>query len=286
MCNVRSLPFAAAVILGWGSVQLAACGGGGASPPDNPPDNPGGGGSGSSATCGLSQANGATLAGPAEGAWGGLFPVLGGVDAIGGSGVVAADGAAFFTVGNSELWVGSVLALEHGSARTALTRYARPITGGPGGPRNDGDPLRETLVFDRAVTQTTLSGAYVGALSNCQDLALSFDDRYLRPASLAAIAGVYTASEEDGYALTVTIHADGQLDGADTQGCVLLGAVAVPDATRNIYRAIADASSCGNLNGHYQGMMSLRDLATSGDNLSLDLALSAPDTAIFYRLSR
>ena len=201
-----------------------------------------------------------------------------------GNGVVTADGNAVFNVGSSELWVGTVLATEDGAVASDLTLYKRPNTGGAGGPKSPGDPTTEALVFDHANVRTALSGAYQGLLSNCQDVKLGYNGVYEHAASLQEIAGVYTASAYVGYALTITVHDDGQLDGSDTRGCVLMGDVSVPDAAKNVYRAVASASTCGDLDGQYDGILSLR---LSGGHLSLlDLALFAPDKAIFYQLSR
>jgi hypothetical protein len=232
----------------------------------------------------LSQATGVASPGPAEGAWTGAFPALAGIAQVSGHGVVAADGTSVFQVGDSELWVGSVLASENGAVASDLTRYARANTGGAGGSRIPGEPVEGVLAFDRAVARTRLYGAYRGPLSNCQGLSLRYDDVYQHPASLQEIAGVYTATQDAGYTLTITVHDDGQLDGSDTRGCVLIGNVTVPDETRNVYRAVADASTCGGLDGQYAGILSLR---VSENRLAwLDLALVAPDTAIFYSLSR
>jgi hypothetical protein len=83
--------------------------------------------------CGIPHATGVTSAGPAEGAWGGLFPIFNGIDAIGGFGVVAADGDARFWVGDTEMWMGSVLATSNGDVNSRLTRYERFAGGAPGG---------------------------------------------------------------------------------------------------------------------------------------------------------
>jgi len=275
---------------------ISACSGGGnTSQGGNGGPDPGtgggsgnaGGGTGSTGACGLSQATGVDSAGPAEGAWTGAFPILSGIDIVFGGGVVADDGSAVFNVANQELWVGSVLAAEDGSTASNLTRYERPSTGGAGGPRTaralDGYGTG-ALVFDGAVPRATLSGAYSGFFSYCEGLSLEYDEVYQHSASLQEIAGVYSASERDGYTLTVTVHEDGQLDGSDTRGCVLFGTVTVPDPEKNVYRAVARASNCAELDGEYEGLLSLR---LSGGRLAwLDLALVAPETAIFYRLSR
>ena len=291
MRDFRHSSLVAAIILGLLAADFAACSGGGhASQAGSGGSDPGsgggsgGGGPGSTGACGLSQATGVASPGPAEGAWTGSFPIFSGIDFVFGDGVVTADGAAAFNVANSELWVGSVLATEDGVVASDLTRYVRPNTGGAGGSRSTGTPNPEALVFNRAVARATLGGAYRGPLSNCQEVRLRYDDAYEHTATLQELAGVYTASEPDGYTLTITIHDDGQLDGSDTRGCVLIGNVTVPDAAKNVYRAVASASTCGDLDGQYQGTMSLR---FSESRLSwLDVALAAPDTAIFYRLSR
>jgi hypothetical protein len=276
------------------AAQFAACGGGGDGSHVGPGGSDtgsgsgsgggtGGGGPGTTGACGLSQATGVTSPGPAEGAWTGWFPILSGVDIVSGNGVVTSDGTAVFNVANSELWVGSVLASEDGAVASDLTRYERPNTGGPGGTLSAGTPIPEALVFDRASAHTTLGGAYQGWLSNCQDVSLGYDNVYERAALLQEIAAVYSTTE-GGYTLTVTVHDDGQLDGSDTRGCMLIGNVTVPDAAKNVYRAVASASTCGDLDGDYEGLLSLR---LSASRLSLlDLALTAPDKAIFYRLSR
>lgn len=272
----------------------AGCGGGGTDVRGGPDsenngsdDDPGGDGSGTTDSCGIPQATGLTSPGPAEGAWGGLFPIFGGIDAVPGNGIVGPNGDAAFIVGHGELWVGSVLAAESGAVQTMLRRYARLSDGAAGGQATRGiPPAFPSLVFGSAVARTTLKGAYKDALSNCQDIALGYNESYLRPASLEVLAGVYTASEDNGYTLTVTVHDDGSLDGADTNGCVLIGSVSVPDSTKNFYRAVADASTCGSLDGHYEGMMSRRDLTEADDSAGLFLSLSRPDTAIFYTLAR
>jgi hypothetical protein len=184
------------------------------------------------------------------------------------------------------MWVGSVLASSSGAVSSMLTRYERLAGGGPGGPKDSGSPFSEALGFDTAAAGATLSGKYEGALSDCQPLNLSYSDVYRRPASLATAAGVYTASDGNGYTLTVTIQSDGQLDGSDTLGCVLIGSVAVPDPAVNYYSAVADATTCGTLDGHYVGMLSLSDLVAPNDNLTLNLSLSNSGAAIFKRLTR
>jgi hypothetical protein len=80
-----------------------------------------------------------------------------------------------------------------------------------------------------------------------------------RPASLGAIAGVYTRSTSSGYTITMTVAAGGQWTGSDSKGCLFNGTVSVPDPLHNLYHLDAQVSSCGSLDGHYQGTGTLLD---------------------------
>jgi hypothetical protein len=126
----------------------------------------------------------------------------------------------------------------------------------------------------------SLTGQYKGALSDCRELSLTYSSLYKDPASLAILAGVYTSADQEVHTLTLTIHADGQMDGSDLRGCVVVGSVTVPDSTKNYYSGTADVTSCGDLNGHYDGMLSLID------NSQLRVALSNSGAAIFGALQR
>lgn len=80
-----------------------------------------------------------------------------------------------------------------------------------------------------------------------------------RPASHGELAGVYTRSTSNGYTMTMTLHADGQLSGSDSRGCVFGGTVTVPDPQHNLYHLDVNVSACGSLDGHYRGTGTLLD---------------------------
>jgi hypothetical protein len=278
-----TLGIALAVIAGCGGGSSAPAGNSGGGDDEPPTDGPAG-------VCGIPQASGLSSPGPAEGIWRGRVEIWAGTYLFAVyplSGLVTADGEAYFQVGSSQLWAGTVLASESG-VRTSVTPYWRSADGGLGG-SNDA-PISSAhlnLTFSDATSRTSLTGRFTAyPFASCEDFELQFDDGYLRPASLSSVAGVYSAAEEDGYTLTVTIHADGQLDGSDTRGCVLYGDVTIPDSTKNIYRAVVAASSCATLNGHFEGLMYQQDFAQPDDNASLVMLLSNGDNAIFYTLTR
>jgi len=78
---------------------------------------------------------------------------------------------------------------------------------------------------------------------------MSLSPMWDRPASVGTVAGVYTRSTSNGYTMTMTMSANGQLTGSDSRGCVINGTVRVPDATHNMYSLNATVTACGSLDG-------------------------------------
>jgi hypothetical protein len=106
------------------------------------------------------------------------------------------------------------------------------------------------------------AGATSGRFSGSGDdgtFSMSLSPMWNRPASLDSVAGVYTRSTSNGYTMTMTIGANGQLMASDSRGCVANGTVVVPDGLHNMYRIDATVSSCGSLDGSYGGMGTLLD---------------------------
>jgi len=102
------------------------------------------------------------------------------------------------------------------------------------------------------------SGHYTGS-GDAGTFNMNMSPMWERPASLGTVAGVYTRSTSSGYTMTMTIHADGQVTASDSRGCVINGTLVVPDVLHNMYGIDATASSCGSLDGHFQGMGTLVD---------------------------
>lgn len=106
------------------------------------------------------------------------------------------------------------------------------------------------------------NGAWAGQYTGAGDTGtfnLTLSPMWSRPASLATLAGVYTRTTSVGYTMTMSITASGQLTANDSRGCVMNGTVTVPDPTHNLYQISATVTSCGVLNGTYQGHGALLD---------------------------
>ena len=105
---------------------------------------------------------------------------------------------------------------------------------------------------------TVTSGRYSGS-GDAGTFNMSLSPMWDRPASIGTVAGVYTRSTSNGYTMTMTMSANGQLTASDSRGCLINGSVGVPDATHNMYRINATVTSCGSLDGTYSGMGALLD---------------------------
>ena len=106
------------------------------------------------------------------------------------------------------------------------------------------------------------NGAWTGQYSGGGDTGtfnVTMSSMWDRPATLATLAGTYTRTTSIGYTMTMSIAPDGVITANDTRGCVINGAVTVPDATHNLYQLDTTVTSCGILNGTYQGHGTLVD---------------------------
>lgn len=79
-------------------------------------------------------------------------------------------------------------------------------------------------------------------------------DAYEQSASLAALADNWGYQTTDGYSISVSIDANGNVYGSDTDGCQFAGRVGVPDGRYNAYSLQIDISTCPGANGSYTGL--------------------------------
>jgi hypothetical protein len=122
----------------------------------------------------------------------------------------------------------------------------------------DGTNHGTTSMMIEHHSTTATSGSYAGS-GDTGTFNMSLSPMWDRPASVGMVAGVYTRSTSNGYTMTMTMSTNGQLTGSDSRGCLINGAVSVPDATHNLYTLNATVTSCGSLDGTYSGMGALLD---------------------------
>jgi hypothetical protein len=120
-----------------------------------------------------------------------------------------------------------------------------------------------TMGVDHHTTSVT-RGHHTGN-GDAGSFEMSLSAMWNRTAALETVAGVYTRTTSNGYAMTMSIDDHGQMAGSDTQGCVFGGTVTVPDPRHNLYTVDAQVTSCGTLDGHYTGMGALLDASAMQD---------------------
>jgi hypothetical protein len=234
--KTRSNPIAALAIITAGSL-LAGCGGGGGSNADTTP------------TAGTTPP---TAAAPTAGAWKGTIVST----TTGQSSQVVAltghDGHSVWMTTDGRVWSGQVpLSGSHFDA--TFSGHMHEGAQFPDGTSHGS----ASMAFDHHAMSST-AGHYTGS-GDTGTFHMGLSPMWSRPASMETVAGVYTRSTSNGYSMTMTIGANGQLLGSDSQGCVINGSVGVPDATHNMYAIDATVTSCGSLDGRYLGMGTLLD---------------------------
>ena len=115
-----------------------------------------------------------------------------------------------------------------------------------------------TITLDGDVSeQDGIFGTYVGNDDQGR-FALSYSSLYEDGSSLDLLSGIWVfnqASSGGGiYTITVDIDANGQLFGSDTFGCVFSGQMLIIDDRYSSYRVAVSVSSCGEVNGDYNGL--------------------------------
>jgi len=132
-----------------------------------------------------------------------------------------------------------------------------------------GKELRDTRTREARIEAQVGGGVLSGELEfhdDDYDFTLNASSEYNSSLSLAALAGVYTRSTGSilgqQVTLTVTIDANGQLNGSYSNGCVFNGSAAIPDASHNMVQLQIDLANCGERgtgsnkqwNGAYSGL--------------------------------
>lgn len=146
-----------------------------------------------------------------------------------------------------------------------------------------GGYLATTTLSISVVEQSTMSGSFSTSYNSTGTISVSFDDTYNRSSSLSTIAGTWTYNVT-GYSSTTTINDQGEVSGTNSDGCVITGTVTLLDTTHNLYALDIEASSCGSLNGTYDGLATLQDDATEIDTLTY--CVSSDTYIMLYSLTR
>ena len=232
--STTSLPTSFATLIA--ALTLTACGGGGGSSHDSSHN--------STSTPPTSKATTA-------GVWKGTITSTTTGRSSTALGLAAPNGQSMWMTADGRVWNGQV-PLNGTQFSTTMAGYMYPGSHFPDG-SNYGP---SSMMFDYS---NGMWGVRYNGTGDAGTLNMSLNPMWDRPASLANLAGVYTRTVSYGYAMTMTLSANGQLTASDTRGCLINGTVSIPDPTHNLYRLDATVTSCGTLNGTYTGMGTLLD---------------------------
>jgi hypothetical protein len=229
------------VLISCAALALAACSGGGGSSSSSSPATGDTGGNGGGTT-------GATKTTP--GVWQGtVTSTTTGQSSM--VGLTNGSGQSVWMTTDGRVWSGQ-MPMTGTQFNTTMAGYMYPGRRFPDG-TNYG---MSSMVFNYG------NGAWSGQYSGGGDTGtfnVSMSSMWNRPASLDTLAGTYTRTTSIGYTMTMSLTQAGELTANDTRGCVINGTVTVPDPTQNLYQISATVTSCGVLNGTYQGHGTLVD---------------------------
>ena len=225
------------ILISLAALTVAACGGGSSSPASGNTADTGntGGTSGSNKTT--------------PGLWEGTVTSTTGQSSM--VGLTNAAGQSVWMTTNGRVWSGQM--------PTTGTQFNATMAGYmyPGSRFPDGTNYgMSSMMFNYG------NGAWTGQYSGGGDAGtfnVTMSPMWNQPASLGTLAGTYTRTTSIGYTMTMSITTDGVITATDTRGCVINGAVTVPDASHNLYQLNATVTSCGVLDGTYQGHGTLVD---------------------------
>jgi hypothetical protein len=225
------------LLLSLATLTVAACGGGGGSAGPTSSDN---------VTTGFT--SGSTKTSP--GVWQGTVtsPTTGQSALVG---LTNAAGQSVWMTTDGRVWSGQML-VAGTQFEVTMAGYMYPGSRFPNGSAYGSS----SMMFNYG------NGAWTGQYSGGGDAGtfnVAMSSMWNRPATLATLAGTYIRTTSIGYTMTMSIATDGVITASDTRGCVINGAVTVPDATHNLYQLDATVTSCGVLNGTYQGHGTLVD---------------------------
>jgi len=135
---------------------------------------------------------------------------------------------------------------------------------------DDGSVLTSLGITATITERTQINGDWTAGSGETGTLTLAYDDVHARPSSLASLAATWFFTD-GAYSLFLSIDGNGDISGSDTDGCVFSGSSFIPDAAFNTYALTIDLSSCGALNGRYEGLAFLTDSVATEDTLVVGL---------------
>lgn len=128
--------------------------------------------------------------------------------------------------------------------------------------------------FDDATTQGTFisRNSFTGSYSRTSGFSGDFRaayaaEAYEQPSSIEKVAGIWSSTNTIA-SNSVTINANGEVFGTDSDGCIYSGEISTPNTSRNLYKVSFRIENCEAVNGSYFGLAATGQ-SPQGDWLTL-----------------
>lgn len=133
------------------------------------------------------------------------------------------------------------------------------------------------------IEQDRLTASFNSASGSTGSISVTFDQIYNRPSSFSLVEGTWSKTSGT-YTGNLTITDAGGVSGSDSDGCQVTGVVSILDPNHNLYGLDVDVTSCGELNGSYDGFSGLSD--ENQENDTLTYTVSNGNYILIYSLTR
>ena len=167
----------------------------------------------------------------------------------------------------TDVTTGDFVAGVHGTGQVSGNQITGSGTGhaAPGTTLADGSTVANVTISVGTVSERASLDLTVGAAGTSTSVSTTFDNSYDRGSDLATVAGAYSSFDIFGDPASFSVDANGIITSQSNSGCVANGQISIIDANFNAYNVTLDVTSCGALDGMYDGLGLTQDNVTMDD---------------------
>ncbi len=167
----------------------------------------------------------------------------------------------------TDVTTGDFVAGVHGTGQVSGNQITGSGTGhaAPGTTLADGSTVANVTISVGTVSERASLDLTVGAAGTSTSVSTTFDNSYDRGSDLATVAGAYSSFDIFGDPASFSVDANGIITSQSNSGCVGNGQISIIDANFNAYNVTLDVTSCGALDGMYDGLGLTQDNVTMDD---------------------
>lgn len=148
----------------------------------------------------------------------------------------------------------------------------------------DGTTYGSVLIRGLVDTATSLNLTYQG-VGDTGDIAVTYDAVYENGSALTTVAGDWSFDAGGGDTVDISIAANGDITGSDSDGCTFGGSVSLIDPAFNAYQVDLTVATCAAA-GSYSGLAAVLDGAAAGDTLLIAVSNSVLESGPTVTLTR